>query len=121
MSSYHTLRAWQIAHQLAKAVGLAVRTFPPYERFELSSQLRRASLSVPCNLVEGRARFSKREYLQFVRIAASSLAEVDYLLFHAVEAEYLSRTDYDRLQNLRRHAAVLIGRLARRLQSDTGR
>ena len=119
MSSYHTLRAWQIAHRLALAVGRAVRSFPAYERFELSSQLRRASLSVPCNLVEGRARFGKREYLHFVRIAASSLAEVDYLLFYALEAEYVSSTDYRRLDDLRRHAAVLIGRLARSLQANT--
>lgn len=117
MSSYRTLRAWQLAHQLAKAVGLAVRRFPSYERFELASQLRRASLSVPCNLVEGKARFGKREYLRFVRIAASSLAEVDYLLFYAFELEYLNRAEYGGLEELRKHAAILINRLATRLQS----
>lgn len=118
MSSYRSLRAWQLAHELAVAVGRAVRGFPSHERFELSSQLRRASLSVPCNLVEGKARFGRREYLRHVRIAVGSLAEVDYLLFYALEMGYLTRADYTRLQERCRHLTILMNRLALRLQAN---
>jgi four helix bundle protein len=91
--------------------------FPASERFELSSQLRRAALSAPCNLAEGRARYGAREYLRFVRIAIASLAEVEYLLFFALEMQYLSRQDYQRLDGLRSEANALMVRLARRLEA----
>jgi four helix bundle protein len=115
MASYTSLRAWQVAHQLAIEVARATSSFPQHERFELTSQLRRAALSIPTNLVEGRARFGPREYLRFVRIAAGSCAEVDYLLYFAREMTYLSPEQYAHLDQLRRSATRLIGRLARSL------
>ncbi len=100
MAGYRDLKAWQVAHQLTVAVDEATRHFPKHERFELTSQLRRAALSAPTNLVEGRARFGSAEYLRFVRIAAASLAEVE---------------DYEKLEAMRRSASFLVHRLARAL------
>jgi four helix bundle protein len=115
MGPYAALRAWQAAHLLALEVARITRGFPPHERFELTSQWRRAALSAPCNLVEGRARYGSREFLRFVRIAIGSLGEVEYLLHFARELEYLSPEDHQRLDGLRRHANALLARLARRL------
>ena len=56
MATHESLTVWQVAHKLALEVTRATIAFPRHERFELTSQLRRAALSVPCNLVEGRAR-----------------------------------------------------------------
>jgi four helix bundle protein len=118
MSDYRTLRAWQVAHQLAMEVSRATRRFPPHERFALTAQLRRAALSVPTNLVEGRARFGSRDYLRFARIASASCAEVDYLLYFARESGYLDSSEHARLDDLRRHTRWLIARLARRLEES---
>jgi len=61
MAPYESLKVWQLSHQLALDIVAATRRFPREERFELTSQLRRAALSVPCNIVEGKARFGRRE------------------------------------------------------------
>lgn len=115
MAYYTQLRAWQVSHELAKAVAEITRVFPREERFELTSQLRRAALSVPTNLAEGQARFGSREALRHARIAAGSLAEVDYLLLFAHECGYLPKVDYVRLLRLRRHASRLVYKLSRAL------
>src|ERR1041384_6620721 len=112
MPSFTTLRVWQVAHNLALEVTRAVRSFPSYERFELSSQLRRASVSVAANLVEGNARFGKRELLRHARISAGSLAEVGYLLLFARDAGYLESAEFERLDDVRRHCTVLLNRFA---------
>jgi len=116
MACYRSLNAWQVAHRLVIEVARATRTFPPDERLELTSQLRRAALSVPCNLVEGRARFGPREYLRFVRFAIGSAAEVGYLLHFASERPYLNSHEYQRLDGLRREATIVLAGLARGLQ-----
>lgn len=119
MASYQALEAWRVAHQLALEVTRVSLRLPAHERYELAAQLRRAALSVPTNLVEGRARFGSREYLKFVRIARASLAEVDYLLFFAAEMGYLAPDDHRRLDAMRRRANVLIAGLARSLERST--
>jgi len=116
MAPFKSLRAWQVAHELAVAIARATHSFPPEERFELTSQLRRAAVSVPSNLAEGSGRYGQRDCLRFVRIAMASLAEVEYLLFFALEMRYLSADDHARLDTIRRHANALISRLARSLQ-----
>ena len=116
MASYRSLVAWQVAHELALDVSRTVRKFPKEERFELTSQLRRAALSAPANLAEGRGTFGARGFLRYVRIAASSLAEVDYLLLYAHDMDYLAVEEYERLSQLRGRAAILVWRLAMGLQ-----
>ncbi|HET7040128.1 MAG TPA: four helix bundle protein [Gemmatimonadales bacterium] len=115
MGHFTSLEAWKAAHTLAVEVTRATMSFPSHERFELASQLRRAALSVPTNIVEGRARFGRREYLRFVRIALASVAEVEYLLYFAREMQYLSQEEHHRLDGPRRRANILIAGLARGL------
>jgi four helix bundle protein len=117
MSPYRDLHAWRVSHQLAIEVHRVVDAFPRHERFELSSQLRRAALSVPTNLAEGQGRWVPREALRFARIAAGSLTEVDYLLFFALERGYLDAATHEHLAGKRKHASRLIGGLVRSLQS----
>ncbi|MFQ5702714.1 MAG: four helix bundle protein [Gemmatimonadales bacterium] len=119
MGHYRDLRAWQVAHELAMAVSCSVEDFPPHERFELGSQLRRASLSVPTNLAEGQSLYGPKQALRYARIAAGSLGEVDYLLLVAKEKRYLDSTVYDRLLAKRKHASRLIAKLIRSLRTAT--
>ena len=117
VDNYRSLAAWQVAHELALAVNRAADGFPRNERFEVTSQLRRAALSVPANLAEGQGRHGKREALRFTRIAAGSLAEVDYLMLFAYERGYLNTIQYEQLIALRKRAAALMTGLIRSLAS----
>ncbi len=115
MASYRSLRAWQVAHRLAREVAATTRSFPKHERFELTSQLRRAATSAPANLVEGFVRYGRREFLRHARIAASSLAETDYWLLFAQEEGYLDDQTHRRLERMRREASFLVHRLIQSL------
>ena len=68
------------------------KTFPPEERYGLTSQLRRSTLSVPTNIAEGSKRQTNAEYARFLNIAEGSLAETEYLLMVSRDLGYLSAT-----------------------------
>ena len=85
---HHSLIAWQRADDLfIKVHRLTFESFPSCERFELSSQLRRAAYSVPANIVEGFARRYRRSRLHFLNISESSLAEVGYCIHCGKKAQ----------------------------------
>lgn len=118
MAHYTQLRCWQLAHRLAIEIARISKRFPPDERYGLTSQLRRAALSVPTNLVEGQARFGRREALRFARIAVSSLTEVEYLRLFARDSKYVSEDQYRQLDSLRGHVSRLTYRLIRALDAS---
>ena len=102
---YERIVAWRLSHELALAIYHATKSFPADERYGIVSQMRRAALSVPTNIVEGAARRGVGEFRQFLNIAWSSLAELSYHLFFCTEMGYLSATDRARLDRLRSRAA----------------
>ena len=77
IKSYRDLVVWQSAMDLVVDVYRFSRTLPSNERFGLTSQMQRASVSIPANIAEGHSRRSRREYLQFVSIASASAAELE--------------------------------------------
>lgn len=77
MQNYRDLKVWQSAMQLAEGVYRITAPFPSHEMYGLTSQLRRAAVSIPSNLAEGHARSTTRDYLRFVGIAQGSLAEAE--------------------------------------------
>jgi four helix bundle protein len=94
--NYRDLEVWQRGMDIALHVYEVTREFPPDERFGLTSQLRRASASVPANIAEGHARSSTKDYLRFVAIAIGSLAET------ATFIELAGRLGYGNKDNLRK-------------------
>ena len=80
MANYRNLIVWQKAHELALFIYRLTYKFPMHERYALATQIRRAALSIPTNIVEGYNRKSKKEFVHFIDIALGSLAELEYLL-----------------------------------------
>ncbi len=90
---FENLTAWQRAKDLAKMVYLLVAKFPQYEQFALSSQVRRAVISVPSNIAEGSGRMSYKEKIHFLEIAYGSLLETYCQLQIAVELGHITNED----------------------------
>jgi four helix bundle protein len=111
MAPRHTnLIAWQRADDLYIDIHRLVRKFPSDERFELSSQIRRAAYSVAANIVEGFARRSPKERGYFLHVAEGSLAEVGYCLHVAKRLGYIDERQYvDFDGRARQVAAPLVG------------
>ena len=85
---------WKLADDLAYRTYLATRSFPKEEQYGVTSQLRRAALSIPTNIVEGYSRKGKRELSHFLNISLGSLAETKYLLHFSRRLSYLSGDAY---------------------------
>jgi four helix bundle protein len=94
---YTKIKAWQLADQLALLVYRATTKFPKSEVWGLTSQMRRSAVSVAANIVEGSARKYRNEYLQYLYIAISSLAELSYYIRFTKELEYLDTKTYEEL------------------------
>lgn len=93
MRDHTKLRAFELADEVAILIYRITRKFPKEEIYGLTSQMRRAAVSVPSNIVEGCARESQAEYLRFLEIAFSSLRELHYQSGLAGRLEYTDNFD----------------------------
>jgi four helix bundle protein len=107
---YKKLIVWQKADTLAYRVYVATKEFPKDEIYGITSQLRRAALSVPTNIVEGYGRQGKGELRQFINMALGSLAETEYLLDFSLKLGYFSKECHKELQDLRQEVGNLLWR-----------
>ena len=98
MRDYRKIQAWQEADELAVAVYKATAEFPREELYGLTSQLRRAVVSVAANIVEGSARGTQKDYLHFLHMARGSLSEVQYLIHLAGRLSYLAGAESEALE-----------------------
>lgn len=98
MTTYKNLEAWKKAMQLVKRVYGLLKKYPKHEVYALTSQTRRAVISVPCNIAEGVGRNYKKETIQFLHIARGSLYEVETLLGIAVMVEVISEEVFTELE-----------------------
>ena len=87
---HRSLSAWQKSIDLVEAVYAATKSFPKEEMFGLTSQMRRAAVSVPANIAEGAARGGTKELVYFVNIASASLSELDTHIEIARRLGYLT-------------------------------
>lgn len=91
MQRFTRLAIWKREHALALKIYDVTRSFPRKEIFGMTSQLRRAAVSVPCNIAEGAKRRHRLDYAKFLNIAEASLAEVETLLLLAGDVGYLNQ------------------------------
>lgn len=96
---YKRLKIWENTDKFAHEVYKITSSFPKNGTFGLTSQIRRAALSIPTNIVEGASRKSKKEFLNFLNIAIGSLNEVDYLLYFALGEKLIEEEKYKSLKN----------------------
>jgi four helix bundle protein len=105
------LLVWQRAHQLVLLIYKLTDSFLKSELFGLTSQIRRAVVSVPANLAEGYAAGGKGQFVRFLNIAQGLLAEVEYYLVLLTDLNYISGGQYQEAKTLRGEAGFLLHRL----------
>ncbi len=117
LKSYQDLEVWRKSIDLAEKVYLVSQNFPQEERYGLTSQLRRAVISIATNIAEGAARTGTREFLQFLSTSSGSLAETETFLILAHRLKMLPEQDLQTLMADTMTISKMIGGLKRSLRS----
>ena len=114
--NHRELRVWQFAMDFVERVYALTSSFPKDEIYGLTSQMRRAAISIPSNIAEGAARGTTKELLHFLRIADGSLSELDTQIELAKRLRYVSSTDElnELMSQLSKSLAALKSSLSRR-------
>jgi four helix bundle protein len=100
ITGFKDLVAWQKAMTLVTDIYRLTERLPDHERFGLTSQLRRAAVSVPSNVAEGHGRVQKKDYQRFVDIARGSTNEIETQLLVAVNLGFLTESHVDATMTL---------------------
>ena len=118
---HKNLNAWSDAVDLAQQIYRVTERFPSNEQFGLTSQIRRAAVSIPSNIAEGAARQTKKEFLNFLHIAKGSLSELDTQLEIARRLEYLDQARWETLDERLERIDRMLSGLVRSLRSRNHR
>jgi len=108
VNDFTDLETWQVARKLRKETYDITRGFPAEEKYGLSSQMRRAAVSVTSNIAEGFGRFSYQENIQYLRQSRASAYELRDHLTTALDAGYLSKEKFEELNELAKSVARLL-------------
>ncbi|HYM78761.1 MAG TPA: four helix bundle protein [Candidatus Dormibacteraeota bacterium] len=118
MRNYKDLMVWEKAHKLTLSIYKETCAFPKEERFGLTSQVRRASSSIPANLAEGCGRRSDGEMGRFVQIAMGSGAELSYHLLLCRDLGILGATEFSRLSSDLEEVMRMLSALSQRVKGN---
>ena len=116
LESYRDLKVWQKAIDMVVDCYKLSQDFPKHEIYGLTSQLRRAAVSVPANIAEGYGLGSRKEYLQFLAIAQGSLKEVETHLIITQRLEYMTQTQLKTILARTEELGKMLGSLIRTLK-----
>jgi four helix bundle protein len=100
ISRFRELKAWQLAMDLAERVYILTDSFPKSEIYGLTSQIRRAAVSIPSNLAEGHGRTSTKEFLHFIAIAYGSTCELETQILLSHRLKYINMGDLETISAL---------------------
>ena len=119
MRPHEKLNVWQRAVNFVVRLYKLTATFPPEEKFSLTSQIRRAAISVPANIAEGAGRQSKKEFSYFLSNAQGSASELSTELLIAYKLGYLSTRNYNEVSDEVDQIGRMIGGLAMTIKSPS--
>ena len=119
MKSHKDLDVWRLAMDLAQEVYGVSKTFPREEQFGMTSQMRRAAISIAGNIAEGAARNGSREFAQFLYIALGSASELETYLELARRVGLATHADFAHLDALLARVAQMLRGLIRSVRSDS--
>jgi four helix bundle protein len=108
MNTYRNLIVWQKAMNLVTTTYEITLEFPKTGQYCLTDQMRRSALSIPCNIAEGKARNSNKDFIRFLRIALGSLFEFQTQLEIAKNIEYINQEQFQRLWNFSTEIEVML-------------
>jgi four helix bundle protein len=119
MAGYRELRVWQLGVDLALEIYRVTADFPRSEQYGLTSQLRRAAVSIPSNIAEGHARKTRREMQRFANIAKGSLAELETQMIIAGELNFVANDTLSKLLKMTEEESRMLSGLLRSIQDKT--
>lgn len=118
IKSYKELTVWQKSLDLAKKIYKITDKFPKSEIYGLTSQIRRAAVSIPSNLAEGFVRSHTKEFAQFTAIAFGSGAELETQLLLAKGLDYIKEGEFQELDGLINEIMKMLNALITKLKTD---
>lgn len=116
--SYKDLIVWQKSFHLSLQVYKVTQSFPKEELYGLTPQIRRCAVSIPSNIAEGYARHRRLEYIQFLKIAFGSGAELETQLLIAKELNYIPSEKYDQVNHLLEEVMKMLNVLISRIKTN---
>ena len=119
MQDFRRFEAWQVAYQGTLALYRLTDSFPMDERFGLTSQLRRAAVSVISNISEGAGRRSQAELARYLDMARSSCAELECQLMLAQDLGYANRSELNLVEETFARVRKMLTSLAERVRKQT--
>ena len=108
VQSYKDLIVYQKAYKLALEIYRITKNYPKEEVYGLVSQMRRSSVSIPCNIAEGYRRGHRKEYIQFLHMAHGSCGELETLLFLSYDLAMIDRDTFEKLYPMQEEVSRLL-------------
>jgi four helix bundle protein len=118
MKNFRELKVWQKAHALTQKIYTATTRFPKEEQYALTSQMRRAAVSIPSNIAEGCGRGSDADFGRFLQIAMGSACELEYHLLLAADMKMLEKEKHVNLDVDVSEIKKMLSSLLRKLKAD---
>jgi four helix bundle protein len=119
VQDFRNLKVWEKAHALTLDIYKASKSFPRDEIYGLTSQMRRASVSIGANIAEGACRRGDVDFARFLQIAVGSASEIEYHLLLARDLNLLALADYQRLSEEAVEVKRMLASLMQKLRADS--
>jgi len=118
MKDFRQLKVWEKSHLLALAIYKITKEFPKEELYGLTSQIRRASMSIPTNIAEGCGRNTDADFARFLQMSMGSASETEYQLILARDLEFLAKDSYEKLHTDVEEVKRMLASLLKTLRAD---
>jgi four helix bundle protein len=118
VKSFEELTIWQEARELTNKIYILSKRFPKEELYGLTSQIRRASVSIMSNIAEGFNRRSTKEFINFLIISRASVSEVQNDLYISLDLNYINKEDFETIYNHAQKISMSINKLITYLRSQ---